>query len=181
MADETTLTPERIAHTFHDAYEALAPAFGYRTRAASSKPWEQIPASNRDLMIATVRAVFYERDGAFFVCGPSAPIAAAQVETLTRERDEARRDLGFAASTLRTEQRICDEERQLRKAAEAEVERVTRERDEARSAVEELMGTPWGECEAIRVRAEVSRLTREAGEREDALREIAASTKDTRG
>jgi len=139
MADETTLTPERIAHTFHDAYEALAPAFGYRTRAASSKPWEQIPASNRDLMIATVRAVFYERDGAFFVCGPSAPIAAAQVETLTREREEAR------------------------------------------SAVEELMGTPWGECEAIRVRAEVSRLTREAGEREDALREIAASTKDTRG
>ena len=89
MADETTLTPERIAHTFHDAYEALAPAFGYRTREASSKPWEQIPASNRDLMIATVRAVFYERDGAFFVCGPSAPIAAAQVETLTRERDEA--------------------------------------------------------------------------------------------
>jgi hypothetical protein len=77
--DGAALTPEQIARAFHDAYEALAPAFGYRTREASAKPWEQIPASNRDLMIATVRAVFYERDGAFFVCGPSAPIAAAPV------------------------------------------------------------------------------------------------------
>jgi hypothetical protein len=43
-----------IAKAFHEAYEELAPQFGYRTREASAKPWEEVPAQNKDLMVATV-------------------------------------------------------------------------------------------------------------------------------
>lgn len=52
--------PGEIAQAFHEAYEDLAPHFGYRTRAASARPWAEVPKSNRDLMVATVRAVLFE-------------------------------------------------------------------------------------------------------------------------
>ena len=42
---------------FHEAYERLAPEFGYRTREESAVPWERVPARNRDLMTATVGEV----------------------------------------------------------------------------------------------------------------------------
>lgn len=45
---------EGIAQRFHEAYEALAPEHGYRTREASSVPWAQVPAANKTLMVATV-------------------------------------------------------------------------------------------------------------------------------
>jgi hypothetical protein len=48
---------ETIAQRFHEAYERLAPMFGYRTREASAKPWEDVPADNQLLMIATVTEV----------------------------------------------------------------------------------------------------------------------------
>lgn len=48
---------EIIAQMFHEAYEALAPEYGYRTREASAKPWDEVPENNRNLMIATVTAV----------------------------------------------------------------------------------------------------------------------------
>jgi hypothetical protein len=51
MTEPGTL-PEEIARKFHEAYERLAPAFGYATREASRKPWADVPAQNRDLMIA---------------------------------------------------------------------------------------------------------------------------------
>jgi hypothetical protein len=44
-----------IAKAFHEAYEELAPQHGYQTRKASAKPWEDVPDSNKALMIATVR------------------------------------------------------------------------------------------------------------------------------
>jgi hypothetical protein len=44
----------QIAREFHEAYEDLAPAFGYRTRAESAVPWEDVPSGNRGLMVATV-------------------------------------------------------------------------------------------------------------------------------
>lgn len=44
--------PEALAQRFHEAYERLAPAFGYETREASAKPWEQVPENNRRLMTA---------------------------------------------------------------------------------------------------------------------------------
>lgn len=48
---------EAVARAFHEAYERLAPQFGYRTREASAVPWEDVPQANRDLMVATVASV----------------------------------------------------------------------------------------------------------------------------
>lgn len=45
---------EALARAFHEAYEELAPSFGYETRKASAKPWEQVPVENRHLMVAVV-------------------------------------------------------------------------------------------------------------------------------
>lgn len=44
----------RIAREFHESYERQAPELGYRTRAASAVPWDQVPEANRTLMYATV-------------------------------------------------------------------------------------------------------------------------------
>lgn len=55
-------TAEEIARAFHAAYEELAPDFGYRTREASAKPWDDVPQQNRRLMIATVEKLL--ADGA---------------------------------------------------------------------------------------------------------------------
>lgn len=41
-----------LAKRFHEAYERLAPTFGYNTRAESALPWEQVPLNNRRLMVA---------------------------------------------------------------------------------------------------------------------------------
>lgn len=46
---------ERVARAFHEAYERLAPDFGYRTREASAVPWAEVPEANRLLMRAVVR------------------------------------------------------------------------------------------------------------------------------
>jgi hypothetical protein len=42
----------KAARAFHEAYERLAPQFSYKTREASAKPWDEVPESNRNLMIA---------------------------------------------------------------------------------------------------------------------------------
>lgn len=51
------MTAEQIAQAFHEAYERLAPDFGYRTREASAKPWAEVPGQNKSLMIAVVRSL----------------------------------------------------------------------------------------------------------------------------
>lgn len=48
---------ESIAREFHEAYEKLAPAYGYETREESAVPWEQVPEPNRKLMVAVVEAL----------------------------------------------------------------------------------------------------------------------------
>jgi hypothetical protein len=45
-------TPEELAQFFHEAYELLAPTYGYKTREASAVPWEEVPKQNKDLMVA---------------------------------------------------------------------------------------------------------------------------------
>ena len=45
---------ERVAMRFHAAYERLAPEFGYKTREASAKPWDEVPEPNRRLMTRVV-------------------------------------------------------------------------------------------------------------------------------
>ena len=43
---------EELAKRFHEAYERLAPEFGYKTRDASAVPWADVPDNNKKLMIA---------------------------------------------------------------------------------------------------------------------------------
>jgi hypothetical protein len=43
---------EALAKRFHEAYERLAPQFGYETREDSAVPWEEVPEKNKALMRA---------------------------------------------------------------------------------------------------------------------------------
>lgn len=59
---------ESIARDFHEAYERLAPEFGYETRVESRTRWEDVPETNRRLMTAVVndlidRGVIVQGDG----------------------------------------------------------------------------------------------------------------------
>ncbi|KKM02993.1 hypothetical protein LCGC14_1778860 [marine sediment metagenome] len=60
------LEPEHLAQAFHEAYEELAPQFGYKTREASAVPWADVPENNKALMIAAcervARAAIEEED-----------------------------------------------------------------------------------------------------------------------
>lgn len=55
------MNAEQLARSFHEAYERLAPSFGYETRRETSIPWEQIPASNpnKQLMIAVADEIIH--------------------------------------------------------------------------------------------------------------------------
>ena len=76
--DITEEMAETIARQFHEAYERLAPSFGYETREASAVPWVEVPEENRRLMIA--------------VAGEVAPPIAAQA---------LRRPLGLTDEEIR--------------------------------------------------------------------------------
>jgi hypothetical protein len=53
----TAPSPEALARAFHEEYERLAPEHGYETRPESATSWEQVPESNRSLMVATAARV----------------------------------------------------------------------------------------------------------------------------
>jgi hypothetical protein len=46
---------ERLAQLFHLHYEALAPLYDYETRPESRKEWEDVPETNRRLMVAVCK------------------------------------------------------------------------------------------------------------------------------
>jgi hypothetical protein len=48
---------DRIARSFHEAYERLAPEHGYATRRESAVPWDQVPENNKKLMRAVVAEI----------------------------------------------------------------------------------------------------------------------------
>lgn len=48
---------ESLAQKFHEAYERLAPDYGYETRRESAVPWEAVPEPNRSLMVAVASEV----------------------------------------------------------------------------------------------------------------------------
>jgi len=54
------MTPEELARFFHETYERLAPEHGYETRRRSAVPWDEVPAANKGLMIATAARVLDE-------------------------------------------------------------------------------------------------------------------------
>lgn len=50
-------SPVELARLFHETYETLAPSFGYETREASRKPWEDVPEKNKKLMVAVCEKI----------------------------------------------------------------------------------------------------------------------------
>jgi hypothetical protein len=52
LANAGEYDPMDLAQQFHEAYERLAPEFGYSTREASRKTWGDVPENNRHLMTA---------------------------------------------------------------------------------------------------------------------------------
>jgi hypothetical protein len=52
-----SLRAEELARLFHEAYERLAPSFGYETHPDSAVPWESVPESNRNLMVAVAAEI----------------------------------------------------------------------------------------------------------------------------
>lgn len=54
---ELAAAPEVLARFFHEAYERLAPIYGYETRRESAVPWEDVPEQNRLLMTAVCAEV----------------------------------------------------------------------------------------------------------------------------
>lgn len=60
MDNEETDDAELIARAFHESYERLAPEYGYKTREASAKPWDEVPEQNRNLMVAVVQDLLDE-------------------------------------------------------------------------------------------------------------------------
>lgn len=64
-------TPLEAAQRMHDAYEQLAPHFGYTTRTDTRKFDPDSP--NGQLMIATIRAVFIEQAAAETVTAVEKP------------------------------------------------------------------------------------------------------------
>ncbi|MGH7743218.1 MAG: hypothetical protein ACREQ5_00140 [Candidatus Dormibacteria bacterium] len=51
------MTAEELAQVFHEAYERLAPEYGYKTRDATAVPWGEVRDPNRALMIAVAGEV----------------------------------------------------------------------------------------------------------------------------
>jgi hypothetical protein len=76
-----TTTNEDVARAFHEAYERLAPSFGYATREASAKPWADVPEANRRLMVATVAEV-----RALLAAGTPQPTEEPKAQTVAELR-----------------------------------------------------------------------------------------------
>ena len=51
---------EILAMRFHNTYERLAPAFGYKTRKETGVPWSEVPTSNKQLMIAVCATILVD-------------------------------------------------------------------------------------------------------------------------
>jgi hypothetical protein len=103
------VTAEDLARQFHEAYERLAPSFGYETRPDSAVPWEKVPEKNRRLMTA--------------VCGEvMATALAARSDARDRELYEQGEELSAARRALLTESAALA-------AANARADAAVRERD----------------------------------------------------
>jgi hypothetical protein len=60
---------EAIARHFHETYERLGPSFGWKTQeSARGKAFDELPQSNRDLMIATITELL---EGGAIEAGPA--------------------------------------------------------------------------------------------------------------
>lgn len=46
---------EKVARSFHEAYERLAPDHQYETRPDTAVAWEDVPDNNKRLMVAVAK------------------------------------------------------------------------------------------------------------------------------
>ena len=60
---ENKIEAAALARQFHKIYERLAPDFGYKTREASAKPWDEVPEQNKQLMIAVCTEILHRHFG----------------------------------------------------------------------------------------------------------------------
>lgn len=51
------MSDDRLARAFHEAYERLAPSFGYVTRPETAVAFDDLPAENKALMVAVTNEV----------------------------------------------------------------------------------------------------------------------------
>lgn len=80
------MTAEELAEFFHDTYERLAPAYGYETRKESAKPWSEVPAQNKALMVAVAREVLCQIFGSQFVAWQETSEAEYEKYLVTAEK-----------------------------------------------------------------------------------------------
>jgi len=52
---------DALARKFHEAYERLAPKFGYKTRKASAVSWDDVPIKNKKLMTAVAFEILKQK------------------------------------------------------------------------------------------------------------------------
>lgn len=48
---------EQIARAFHEHYEHIAPELGYKTRPESAVRWEDLPVTNKAVMLSVVEVL----------------------------------------------------------------------------------------------------------------------------
>lgn len=80
------MTHEEMARAFHEAYERLAPSFGYKTREVSAVPWVQVPEANRNLMVAVAGEVLAALESEKPLAVVEGYIGARIPKELTRKR-----------------------------------------------------------------------------------------------
>jgi hypothetical protein len=136
MTDSIT-TAEALARRFHETYERLAPKYGYETREASAKPWEQVPKNNRQLMIA--------------VCAEVGAELLVEAEQLHAQAIAHKSVADRLRQELNTQKDIIKASNERERAVAAEIQRneerrvqrvteLTRQRDEARDERDQLSG-----------------------------------------
>lgn len=102
---------ELVAQLFHEAYERLAPSFGYETRKASAVPWESVPEPNRSLMVAVAGSVLDEIAGSIPLL---AELEAQRRRAADAEREMASLEVELAAYRQALEARQRLDEAELR-------------------------------------------------------------------
>ena len=86
---DPTLTDEELASRFHEAYERLAPDYGYRTRPESQGSWEKLSPTMRALMCATVAEAIAPLETQLHEARDAHAEFAAEYNRVVKHRDEA--------------------------------------------------------------------------------------------
>lgn len=127
---------ERYCEVMHDAYEAAAIGEGWNTQEASRKPWRDVPEANRRTMRCAVKALMRHLaenpliDWKGFHDSLKRQ-ADDKIATLTKERDEALKNVGLLQVSYDSAESRANQAEALNQADTRTIIRITTERDEA--------------------------------------------------